>query len=294
MLSAISKRSGKVANIQKLHAYGFRLSLEIMKKQIPHTLYHYTSSSVLVSIIQSRKIRLSARWHLNDPREGEDFKDFLNGYVSADSEKAEKAKKAIELLNNFHFYVACFSEHGDVLSQWRAYAQDGEGISIGFNRKHLFNCIAKQSLMVARPVEYADNLNDLNSEGEAYKAFSTILNHGEAPSANVLQTLAKIRWSIKRKAYKEEMEHRLILTSRDPASISSPVGRTNVQRHFFGAKTEVRDYMEVEFNDADWAGLISEIIIGPKNRTNLVVLKDFLTAYKLPNTKISVSAAHYR
>jgi hypothetical protein len=34
-------------------------------------------------------------------------------------------------------YVTCFSKEGDSLSQWRAYANNGNGISIGFNRKKL-------------------------------------------------------------------------------------------------------------------------------------------------------------
>lgn len=265
-----------------------------MNIQEPKNLYHYTNSAVLVSIIQSRKIRLSARWHLNDPREGEDFKDLLYEYFSAKGADGEKAKMAMDSLDKLHFYVACFSEHGDLLSQWRGYAQDGEGVSIGFNREHLFRCLATQSKMVARPVEYADKLGDLNSTGEAYKAFSTILTHGAAPGDTVIQTLAKIRWAIKRKAYQEEKEHRLILTYAPPTSTSEPLGNTKVKRQFFGAKTELRDYVEVEFDSADWASLIPEVIIGPKNRTDRTVLEDFLAANGLQKTRIRNSAAHYR
>lgn len=143
-------------------------------------------------------------------------------------------------------------------------------------------------------MEYADKLGDLNSNSEAYKAFSTILTHGGAPSDNVLQTLAKIRWTIKRKAYREENEHRLILTSTNPNAISSPLGKTKVKRQFFGAKSEVRDYIEVEFGAIDWEMLISDVVIGPKNQTNSSVLQDFLIANGLPKTKIRTSAVHYR
>lgn len=31
-------------------------------------------------------------------------------------------------------YTTCFSENGDLLSQWRGYANDAKGISIGFNK----------------------------------------------------------------------------------------------------------------------------------------------------------------
>jgi len=265
-----------------------------MNKQKPNTLYHYTNSNALVDIIKSRKIRLSAPWHLNDPREGEDFEALLNEYVSAKRTGDEKAKMAMESLKSLHSYVACFSEDGDLLSQWRAYAQNGEGVSIGLDREHLFKCLANQSEMVARPVEYADTLEHLHLNGETYTAFSTILTHGAAPSKSVIQTLAKIRWAIKRKAYQEEMEHRLIFSPPNPTSISTKLGKTNVKRIFSAAKAEVRDYVEVEFDAADWALLISKVIIGPKNETNHTVLKDFLAANGLPKTSVRDSAAHYR
>lgn len=34
-------------------------------------------------------------------------------------------------------YICCFSENGDILSQWRAYADDGKGLAIGFNVKKI-------------------------------------------------------------------------------------------------------------------------------------------------------------
>ena len=34
-------------------------------------------------------------------------------------------------------YVCCFSEEKDLLSQWRGYGSDGNGIAIGFNAQLL-------------------------------------------------------------------------------------------------------------------------------------------------------------
>ena len=36
-----------------------------------------------------------------------------------------------------HTYFCCFSESSDLLSQWRAYGNDGQGVAIGFNAKLL-------------------------------------------------------------------------------------------------------------------------------------------------------------
>lgn len=42
-----------------------------------------------------------------------------------------------ELDDSMLTYVVCFSEKMDCLSQWRGYADDGKGISIGFCKKML-------------------------------------------------------------------------------------------------------------------------------------------------------------
>lgn len=53
----------------------------------------------------------------------------------------EAAQQVLGQYNDSKFspYVCCFSEDGDMLSQWRGYANDGHGFSIGFNSE-LFPC----------------------------------------------------------------------------------------------------------------------------------------------------------
>ena len=35
--------------------------------------------------------------------------------------------------------IGCFSKNGDLLSQWRAYAEDGKGFSIGFDSNYIYH-----------------------------------------------------------------------------------------------------------------------------------------------------------
>lgn len=35
--------------------------------------------------------------------------------------------------------ISCFSKNGDLLSQWRAYAEDGKGFSIGFDSNYIYH-----------------------------------------------------------------------------------------------------------------------------------------------------------
>lgn len=70
-------------------------------------------------------------------------------------------------------YICCFSKEGDILSQWRAYANDGRGISIGFNLKKLEQLIEKinedspkDKVLKAHffPVEYFKIKDNYNGE----------------------------------------------------------------------------------------------------------------------------------
>ncbi|MGF6413968.1 DUF2971 domain-containing protein [Paraburkholderia sp. MM5482-R1] len=258
------------------------------------TLYHYTDPAVCVSILQHRKIRLSARWHLNDPREGEDFGDLLRLYAGSKGISEARVNAVMQLLDQNHFYVACFSTEGDLLSQWRGYANDGMGLSIGFSRDRLHQILKGQSQMVVRDIIYADELNDIRGDSELGKAFETIFTHSDSPNDNVLQTLAKVRWSVKRKAYREESEFRVIFTPLNIEELSQSLGKVKFQRGFFGARSEIRDFIEVEFDIDDWSGLVTEVILGPKNRSNDKVVKDFLINNGLTSTNVKRSSAHYR
>jgi len=42
-------------------------------------------------------------------------------------------------------YITCFSRNGDLLSQWRAYGNDGKGVSIGFYSKLISKAISRKN-----------------------------------------------------------------------------------------------------------------------------------------------------
>ncbi len=53
-----------------------------------------------------------------------------------------------------HVYCLSLSEDSDVLSQWRAYADDGKGLAIGFSRKWL---ISLEPPVLLRMVSYEES-----------------------------------------------------------------------------------------------------------------------------------------
>lgn len=126
-------------------------------KEIPKTIYHYCSLETFNSIITSKTLRLSDITKSNDSKELIYIRpfikeEFLNVYRS---EPAQFFKNAVgegqwqkitehyindwfdENYRYYSFYVMCFSNRPDVLSQWRGYANDGNGVSIGLDREVL-------------------------------------------------------------------------------------------------------------------------------------------------------------
>lgn len=119
-------------------------------------LYHYASNQKGFGILNDRAIRLS------DIRKSNDYEELILFYPDIfdeifliynespfefiyESQTGEDALRSlldvtINMLydsiecGDFSNFVLCFSEEADMLSQWRGYANDGQGISIGFSK----------------------------------------------------------------------------------------------------------------------------------------------------------------
>ncbi|BAU28324.1 hypothetical protein DFP93_101403 [Aneurinibacillus soli] len=147
-------------------------------------------------------------------------------------------KQKIFKRNDELFYVTCFSKNGDKLSQWRGYADDGNGISIGFSTEVLKDIAIKEELLTLRKVIYPCNkdpeqkiiyLDDRALEGiknyarsfleSIYYALSTgdtnsiYFNEYAMNYFHSLSTSILIRESLffKNPAFEEEEEWRLVL-----------------------------------------------------------------------------------
>lgn len=107
-------------------------------------LFHYTTVEGLIGILQNRSLWYSDTRLLNDPNErkyGRDIvlsgiNDLLSKTQNDDIKRLFKDIKGfIEGVHRsfYNSYIACFSEDGNLLSQWRAYSNKGTGFSVGFD-----------------------------------------------------------------------------------------------------------------------------------------------------------------
>lgn len=121
---------------------------EHISKPIPDTLWHYTSFAGFQGIISSKKIWASEYRFLNDRTEFVHAKklaqvlvdeepEFIGGQLPARNIIREAVNGAF---NTGHLHedrlrimVASFSEEADQLSQWRGYADNSRGVSIGLD-----------------------------------------------------------------------------------------------------------------------------------------------------------------
>ncbi|MBD8725755.1 DUF2971 domain-containing protein [Oxalobacteraceae sp. CFBP 13708] len=115
-------------------------------------LYHYCSTSTLHAIATNKTIRHSDINMLNDSREVRWAYSIFEDAATRLIKREGLLSSAPEITTDFvdsideilspsqlvaHPFISCFSLEPDMLSQWRAYADDGRGTAIGFDAKAL-------------------------------------------------------------------------------------------------------------------------------------------------------------
>ena len=111
-----------------------------MAIDFPDVLYHYCSTEAFFEILKSKRIWLSSLRQSSDFLEGKLIAHALNRFAEEDQlgedyRRALRAFGAVE--RSFEGIALCLSEDGDLLSQWRGYAADATGVSVGFSASYL-------------------------------------------------------------------------------------------------------------------------------------------------------------
>ena len=112
-------------------------------------LYHYTTPTGLLGILQNQNIWATEASFLNDLYEiqyGHDMtKEVLNSYLKNESLYIKNFSQLtlyyLHLMNSKEeeIYITSFCETSDLLSQWKGYTNFGEGYAVGLNLKKLIN-----------------------------------------------------------------------------------------------------------------------------------------------------------
>ncbi|MDZ4276795.1 MAG: DUF2971 domain-containing protein [Erythrobacter sp.] len=261
-------------------------------------LYHYCSSSTFLSIVRNKKIWLTNLTLSNDRMEGLwAVKMFLDLFKNDDRNASFAAKTILE--GEIRQRIAlgtCFSSKGDLLSQWRGYAEGGRGVCIGFKKEALDRLELKsksgEGSSTLRKINYCSFLPS-EMEESIYAEFDDQIEQGrKCIGDNVsfskdysndghdrVTALINNLFTLKNPAFQEENEWRLLLVDY-PSSIEN-IG-------FRESNSLLSPYVEVPF-DAD---LISTICLGPLHPTPPSDIERLLKVYGI-DARVKRSSASY-
>lgn len=302
----------------------------------PPVLYHYTSLQSFLSILKNKQLWASERSLMNDRQEYIILSEFissifnkrcrggvLNFGLPLDLLSSENqmdwyiqhalSKRFLPIeTSQDHTFVFSMSSVPDLLSQWRAYASDGNGVCIGFDADY-FSALTDENQFL-RECFYFDS----ETEGNVSRVIGSIFSELDIPPRRIgilgslnqkypdtkinedyncdddltkyridladqfINSLENLSFYVKNSAFAEEFEWRFIVKSNllDPSI------------DFFAKQDKLHMFKKISFQD----GMpIQEIVIGPGRNSvrNEFVIKNFLRNIGMGHIEIIKSEIPY-
>lgn len=278
-------------------------------------LYHYTSNQNFLSIIESKRLRLSDLTLSNDTSEGR----YALNLIKEANRKLNVNIEPFLNLDIFGSYFSalgfCMSTEADMLSQWRAYASDGEGVSIGVDGMIVNGWVEKSnkkdegysssSVIYDKSVQISKIKDELSTQAEVYqnkvKEFQSNYTLGAALGVDskyqikrdkmVSETIKylfpamKYLFIYKDSFFKEESEFRLI-RNITKSQLKSP------EFNFRSSRNKIVPYQEYPEHGLA-ASDIKKIVLGPKNITPKEYVESFLERYSFTGVEVVRSNGSY-
>ena len=256
-------------------------------------IYHYCSAEVFEIIAETKKIRLSDITKMNDEGEYKSgfqiIRDILKSHPKVDqSISTEMSPNNIN--HTFKVLIASFSKNGDLLSQWRAYADDGRGFSIGFDlelirQHHMFNRYLEKMIPILGKIEFISVTYDrLEFEREVHELIGSF-ERSSSPMRFKLLARALMFMAIryKEKFFEEEQEVRGFIAPEE-----------GIQGDDYTVEQRETPYgdayyyqLNTSFNDIH---AIKEVVIGPRNQSEIQQVQQCLECYGLGNIHVKHSS----
>ncbi len=184
-----------------------------MKKRIA---YYYCSLATFKNILKNKSIFLSdplkmndrseVKWALKLFRKNPFLCEFFNNLGYEEDWK--------NLLSKFNYYrdyktrICCFSKTANLLSQWRAYADQGCGLAIGFDLEKLTDGFVNIGIV---DIDYSEKSIDGDTvQGIPLNQYTNILLGESCSFDEIIQELMPVFLSYKSPYFREENEVRLI------------------------------------------------------------------------------------
>jgi len=313
------------------------------------SIYHYCSLDTFYKIVSRKSIRLSDLNKTNDYMEKRWIlkvlpkalvTEFIDRKINIDLWEKYWYEDGVEshmaYLNAFMketvyssspILISCFSKVGDKLSQWRAYGDDGYGVSIGFNYKKLKklksksrnldikNVIYKDTKQIQEirkyiysTIQYMEGLfeDDLFKQTDNFNEYFT--EEFTAFCEVLVDYMEYVSCYFKNPAFIEEEEVRIIYSPPINTDFSDEdlkpyfnepvkVGKYRLDPiRYYTKNKQLVAYTDVYFDELVAEDIISEIVLGPKSKLTKADVFFFLVSndFNPDEIKISKSKATYR
>lgn len=287
-------------------------------KSPPKLLWHYCSVSSFEGICRSGHLYLSDLDSMNDYREGRWLRDLIAQKVTDAARVFLPYLEASRIGFKVGPFVTSLSEDGDLLSQWRGYANGGRGTAIGLLSERLsvpvFNITDEQ---MPGYTAVCNVIYDISVQNVVVDAIVKIINgivnelkgrsfpvnsHSFIPcSAYINMYLHYIEPVFKNPAFSEEKEWRIIHfpkssamdSWKDPSDLYLSDDHEADLLKFRTTTDDIVQYFSFPDDNA-LSSMIGGINLGPLNRMKDQPLALFLRKYGASDYKILRSAATLR
>jgi predicted RNA-binding protein len=282
------------------------ISKYFKQNRVPPVVYHYTDINGLKGIIDSKNIWATHSSFLNDGKEIKYGDELMSEYISERMQLSDINPFIVKLYQELlglkydgppsiakawddDIYIASFSENGNLLDQWRAYAANGYGYSIGIIPKKLKYKITTGSISTNHPEEIG-LIKVCYSKREQHEIFSKIVRELELnlmqaqndPSEEIdedsIRVLARVLSSIlrdlprffKHPAFSNEQEWRIV-KSKFGRNLYPEVYNPISDLKFRSSQNLLVPYIEIPIISQDDNKIvpIKKVFVGPKHRDRL-------------------------
>tara|TARA_R110000868_G_scaffold134437_1_gene346456 strand:- start:199 stop:1059 length:861 start_codon:yes stop_codon:yes gene_type:complete len=272
-------------------------------------IYHYCNSNSFHAICSNKTLRISDVFSMNDFMEvhwgysiweevaTDLIKEFGEEFID-NIDKVLHTSGAIGLL-----LATCFSQNGDVLSQWRAYADDGKGYAIGFRAKDILQLpIRSLRVLYDKKKQIKELTNVIKATYEVEKSQNFKYDSDfESSCLSIAYDLI----AFKNPAFREEKEIRIVhllnfeksndflkLVDNGGTAFGKESKGKNI--NFLMRENTPVPFIYESFINTNNIHPIKEIYIGPKNDVLPTAVSVFLETIGLGKVEIRKSNASYR
>ena len=267
-------------------------------------IYHYCNDYVLKSICENQEIWLSDICAMNDNSEFEWGRELFITVMKENKNEFDQLfrffiiSKVMSAVPDTLPLIGCFSKNGDLLSQWRAYAEDGKGFSIGFDSNQIYHGLGVNinSVVYEEEVQYRLILNTLRGLHAMWKLSNKNYDEIQIPSQIFSIDLAYL----KNPTFFEEQEIRIIRLLVKHEANFVDVGGNSESKDVYPLKVLRRErngsdvmYIKLPLKIKS-KHIIKEIIIGPKNENSIMQMEDIIQQLGLEGVSVKKSKSTYR